>query len=688
MLKGVLLAALVLMCGLPAAAQSALQEQIARERAELRQQIEGIARAYAGFAAPGAQFGAAGLRATFGAHAVIPPQYEAQLGANAAALQETLRALEDGRPMTLEAIRRFRRALAESEVREAAMLGTTLWNLSVARMRRASGGPPQRDGYQFSRYDYDGEGRLTGGQPYFLPYEAAVLEAEALAAARVAPMRVEFRLGVVSIDSAAALDDRAEAEAALVPLREAAAAAARAVARHEAALAEAEAAFAAEAEPLRARMEAAIRAAGDDRAAIARERTLAAAAFRSLAATSDIRREALAAARAELSDHDATLRAAETRLAEGHAAGLPTLEEITTPHAQLLASADRQSDLARLDEAIAAFEAAAREREAMRERTLVLFGQAADRANQRALDLQGATVLSYQLQANLQALVQVFDAATASRGHPHVFAGLLFVQGVSNLIAPPEYYDNDRRADAKTPAQLDTDRATISAALNDSVTTATAGYLVGPAARAMVERLQGAEAGIAAEAAFAARTRAALGRRLAGGVARIGTLRAQSHVGAVVEALMLTAITESLKQALANAVTDGSVMALAQEQLALHVAALMLRENALLEDADAEALTRLRAARADLLARLGRRLPGRAISRPALEYRRNDPFLPEAETWITFRFDGPAPEATLFVNGIEAEASPEPGQFRLGAGLIAELARGSVPDLDLDLVLR
>ncbi|MCA0203360.1 MAG: hypothetical protein LCH92_03380 [Proteobacteria bacterium] len=114
----------------------------------------------------------------------------------------------------------------------------------------------------------------------------------------------------------------------------------------------------------------------------------------------------------------------------------------------------------------------------------------------------------------------------------------------------------------------------------------------------------------------------------------------------------------------------------------------MRRENAALEAADTAVLAHLPPERAELLARLGRRLPGRALSRPALEYRRNDPFLPEAETWIIVRFAGPAPEAPLRVNGIGAEAAPEPGHFRLGIGLMAELAQGAVPDLDLDLVFR
>lgn len=121
---------------------------------------------------------------------------------------------------------------------------------------------------------------------------------------------------------------------------------------------------------------------------------------------------------------------------------------------------------------------------------------------------------------------------------------------------------------------------------------------------------------------------------------------------------------------------------------ARHGAALMRRENAALEAADTAVLARLSAECAELLARLGHRLPGRALGRPALESHRNVPFLPEAETWIIVRFAGPAPEAPLRVNGIEAEAAPEPGQFRLGIGPMAELAQGAVPDLDLGPVLR
>jgi hypothetical protein len=498
---------------------------------------------------------------------------------------------------------------------------------------------------------------------------------------RIPEMKVHFKLGSVTLESRTAREELAAIEQKVSDQDTVVSALERAATRQRAdlatALAEAAPKIAAERDKLRLR----IIALGDDKAQLANEERYARIAISSLSSTADIRRDAYNKTLVERAREAGKLAELQAEAALSRAKAFPPFRSIVTNDARLSAT-DRLSDeLADIDRQIADVLALMAGLETTREKQIEVLKSAAETADAANWDLALATGGSYLVQATTQAVVQLVDAAVASKGNPHAFAALALTQSLFNAtISKPQFYDAQiRNGKAKI---IDPSSLSLQAATSLATTTFKTGLgkYVDKAAKSGVSQSTKLLEERAALVAL---------RRVAGkSLQTAAKIVPDSLLFGFVQGLVLDFGTEDVKKKIAAEMQEEELVAYASAQLQLAAAVGNLQEIGKLEDADQLLLETFRAQRADLIEGFEQIPADRALRQPQILFERNAGFEIGADYRVTVSFDGVAPNYDLLFNGTALVPSDKPGIFTVGPNLIAALAKGSPERLNIRLVMK
>ncbi|PYG32498.1 hypothetical protein [Pelagimonas varians] len=612
----------------------------------------------------------------------LPKGYPNSLKDELETTEEALDALSTNKPVTLEALRRYRAAIVDSELLDTLVISAVLNQVGVALI----GGAATAFRYQ---YTFDDENWPSGLNQDIVPAATALARINDLHDRAAPEYLVEFLIGSVTVEANVPKDRKIAALQRLTDARLELEAVERSVDRLTLRVAELTDSISKEADqravPYRERL--AKLELGS--AAAANEKRYFETEMRALGGPLEAARTVLnSTIKDDLGPAQERVVAAETAVSQARYEGIPDVLKIETQHALLERTLDQHTELEQIEDALLALNHASvslAQSRVVADEALVNSLAAASAANN---DLALSASSSYLLQALAQAAVQITDAAIASKGSPHVFIAIAGVQATNNvLLSKPTYYDAELGPDGKPT----TDAQALRRKLGEETAKSAANTLSKTGVGALAEqltKLQDTARPTVQEALEHGSTRRAMGRRLGQTLSDIGERRSSNILVGILEGIVIDELTETAKQKIAREVTEDELRAYAaaQFQVAETVAALKLIN--LLEDRDAIAIAALRKRRQELLEERARLLPGQERLRPALKYVRNGLFEIAANQPITVTLSDADQAFDLLIAGVPARPGTANGTFTVGPDVLTTLGQGAEIRLPLTIRLR